>query len=154
MQTPIFADMVWPALVLEQRLLSALPIAAGLAFEWLALWLGGFGLSWKRAVIVDIGMNAVSTVVGIVLIPVLGLAWELFPGRIIYPILHVGTFNPVTWAATLLLAVVATTLVEFATVKWAFRVRADIRRFAILLAANAASVAIAFWSLWMRPPSL
>jgi hypothetical protein len=139
---------------LEQRLLSVIPIAIGLVVEWLALWLGGFGLSWKRAGIVDIGMNAVSTVVGIVLIPALGFAWELFPGSIIYPILHVGTFNPVTWGATLVLAVVATTLVEFATVRWAFRIRLNIRRFAIILAANGASVGIAFWSLWRHPPKL
>jgi hypothetical protein len=73
---PLYADVVWPALVLEQRILSVIPITAGLIVEWAALCFGGFGLSWKKAAVVDVVMNAVSTGAGIVLIPALGFAWE------------------------------------------------------------------------------
>ena len=69
---PVLADMVWPALFLEERILSVAPVAVGLIVEWLALWLGGFGLSWRRAILVDVAMNAVSTFAGIFAIPVLG----------------------------------------------------------------------------------
>ena len=88
---PLYADVVWPALVLEQRILSVIPITAGLIVEWAALCFGGFGLSWKKAVVVDVVMNAVSTGVGIVLIPALGFAWEFFPGIVLYKVFNVGS---------------------------------------------------------------
>jgi len=153
-RTPLYADVVWPALVLEQRLVSVVPIAAGLVVEWLALWFGGFGLSWKRAAVVDIVMNAVSSVLGMVLIPALGFVWEVFPGAMLYKIFSVGTFNPGTWAATFVIAVFATTAIEAAVVQWGFKVPLGRRRFWILCAANCVSVGIAFASLWIRPARL
>jgi len=144
--------MVWPALFLEQRLFSVIPITAGLIVEWAALRFGGFGLSWKRAAVIDVVMNAVSSGVGIILIPVLGLAWEVFPGIILYKVFNVGTFNPGTWAGTLIMAVLATTAIEAVVVRWGFKVALNRRRFWVLCAANCASVAIAFVSLWMHPP--
>ena len=149
---PLYADMVWPALLVEQRLLSVIPITAGLIVEWLALRFGGFGLSWKKAVLVDVVMNAASTVVGIVLIPALGFGWEYFPGLVLYKFFNVGTFNPGTWAATFVIAVLATTAIEAAVVRWGFKVPLGQRRFWILCAANCVSVAIAFASLWIHPP--
>ena len=68
-----YADVVWPALILETHLLSILPISAGLLVEWFALRFGGFALGWKKAAYVDLGMNAVSTAVGILAIPLTGL---------------------------------------------------------------------------------
>jgi hypothetical protein len=115
---PILADMVWPALILEQRILSVLPIAAGLAVEWLVLWRADFGLSWKRAAVVDLAMNTVSTGAGIVTIPVLGFLWEIFPGLVIYKLFNIGTFNPGTWLATFVMAVLATTSIEAGVVRW------------------------------------
>ncbi len=153
-RTPLYADVVWPALVLEQRLISVVPITAGLVVEWLALWFGGFGLSWKRAAVVDVVMNAVSSALGIVLIPALGFGWEVFPGAMLYKVFNVGTFNPGTWAATFVIAVFATTAIEAAVVQWGFKVPLGRRRFWILCAANCVSVAIAFASLWIRPPRL
>jgi tellurite resistance protein TehA-like permease len=137
---------------LEQRILSVIPITAGLIVEWLALWRGGFGLSWRKAVVVDVVMNAVSTGVGIVLIPALGLAWEYFPGLLVHKVFNVGTFNPGTWAATFVMAVLATTAIEAAVVRWGFKVSLDRPRFWILCAANGVSIAIAFASLWIYPP--
>jgi hypothetical protein len=154
MVTDIVADMVWPALVLEQRLVSVLPITVGLMVEWLALWLGGFGLSWKKAAVVDVVMNTVSTAAGSVVIPLLGFIYEFFPGSIIYAIFHVGTFNRGTWAATFFLAVLATTSIEFGTLKWVFKLQTNWRRYGVLLAANTVSVAVAFVSLWTHPPTM
>jgi hypothetical protein len=149
---PILADMVWPALILEQRTLSVLPIAAGLVVEWLFLWRADFGLSWKKAVVVDLVMNTVSTGAGIVTIPLLGFLWEIFPGLVIYKLFNIGTFNPGTWSATFVMAVLATTSIEAGVVKWGFKIPLGSRRFSILCAANAISVAIAFASLWTNPP--
>ncbi len=148
------ADVVWPALLLEGRLLGTLPILAGLIVEWLALWLGGFGLSWKKAAIIDVVMNAVSAALGVVLIPALGFAWEVFPGSVLYKLFNVGTFNPGTWAATFVIAVMATTAIEALVVRWVFKVLLGARRFWILCGANCVSVAIALVSLWTHPPKL
>ena len=149
---PIVADMVWPALILEQRILSVLPISAGLVVEWLVLWRADFGLSWKKAAVVDMVMNAASMAAGGVAIPLLGLLWEVFPGLVLYKAFHIGTFNPGTWFATFVMAVLATTAVEAAVVRWGFNIPLGSRRFWILSAANLTSVAIAFASLWTRPP--
>jgi hypothetical protein len=149
----MIADMVWPALILEQRLVSAIPIIVGLVIEWLALRFGGFGLAWKKAAIVDVAMNAVSTVAGIPLIPLLGLAWELVPGQLLYKF-NIGTFNPFTWLATLVLATAATAAIEAAVVAWGFKVDMTKKRFGVLFLANGASVGIAFASLFLHPPKL
>jgi hypothetical protein len=99
-------------------------------------------------------MNAVSSALGIVLIPALGFMWEMFPGAVLYKLFNVGTFNPGTWAATFLIAVIATTAIEAAVVLWGFKIPLGRRRFWILFAANCVSVAIAFVSLWIHPPKL
>jgi hypothetical protein len=150
----LLCDMVWPALVLEQRIISVIPITIGLIVEWLALWRCGFGLSWKRAVVVDLAMNAVSAAAGIVLIPALGLGWEFLAEFTIYKVLNVGTFNPIGVTVTFLIAVFCTTAIEAAVVKWGFKIPLNRSRFWILWAANFLSVAIAFISLWIHPPSL
>jgi hypothetical protein len=145
------ADVVWPALIIEQRLLSAIPIIVGLIAEWVALRFGGFGLSWKKAALVDIVMNAVSTIAGIPIIPLLGIIWEVFPGAILYKFFNLGTFNPSTWIATFVIATATTTGIEAAVVRWGFKVAMDKWRLSVLCLANSLSVGIAFASLWLYP---
>lgn len=135
-------------------MLAVLPICAGLIIEWLVLWFGGFGLSWRKAAIVDVVMNAVSSLVGIILIPGLGFAWEVLPGLLLYKLFNTGTFNPGTWAATFVMAVLASTTIEAFVVRWGFSIPLGRRRFLMLSVGNIASVAIAFWSLWIHPPRL
>ena len=111
-------------------------------------------LSWRRgkkAAVVDIVMNAVSTTVGTVLIPVLGLVWEIVPGAVLCKVFSLETFNPGTWAATFAMAVFATTAIEAAVVNWGFKIQLDRRRFWILCGANGLSVSVALASLWMHP---
>ncbi len=148
---PVFADVVWPALYLEMRLLSSVPIVAGLIVECFVLRYG-FGLTWKRAVWVDVVMNAVSTAAGVVLIPIAGIMWEIFPGSVMYKFFNIGTFNPATWTATYVMAVLLTTAIEAAVVKWLFKIPLKRGRFWMLCGANAMSVGIAFVSLMLRPP--
>jgi hypothetical protein len=133
-------------------MLGVVPILAGLGAEWLALCFGGFGLSWKKALVVDVVMNSVSSGIGIVLIPLLGIAWEFIPGLLIQKVFHVGTFNPITWVGTFIISVGATTAVEAAVVRWGFKIALGQRRFWILFGANAVSVGFAFASLWLHPP--
>ena len=142
------ADVIWPALVLEQRLWSLPPILSGLAVELVVL-LWAFRLPFGEAVLVDVVMNLGSTLAGTLLIPLGGLAWEIGPGLPFAD--KLGTFNPYAWAATFLIAVGATTLIEAFIVKKVFEISLGRRRFLWLCAANCASVGIAFASFRGRP---
>jgi hypothetical protein len=132
----LFCDVVWPALVLEQRLLSAIPITAGLIVECLVLRFC-FQLTWKRAITIDLAMNLVSTLVGMLLIPLIGLS------AFIFDFVRFGE-----WICTFLIAVLLTTGIEASVVSWGFKVPVDNKRFWWLLVGNAISVSLAFVGLF------
>jgi hypothetical protein len=142
--------MIWPAAIIGGRLRSVVPITAGLAVEWLTLW-RGFGLSWRKAIVVDVVMNAISAAVGAFAIPLLGLVWEVGPGSVIYKLFDIGMLNPISWSATFAIAVLTTTAIEAAVVKIGFKISLSTRRVCILLAANSVSVGLAFVSIWTNP---
>jgi hypothetical protein len=144
------ADVVWPAIILEDRLVSVPPIAAGLMVE-IAVLRFGFDLSWKRATLAGIVVNAISTVLGIPLIPLAGVAWEIFPGLVLYYGLGIGTFNPFTWVATFALAVAVTTAIETICLRKLFKVPWSKARWRLWAAANGVSVAVAFATFWIHP---
>ena len=83
-------------------------------------------------------VNALSAGLGIILIPLSGLAWELTGGQFVL------TFSPGSWTAAWLLAVLVNAVVEFWPLVWPFRAPRTWRVFGIVLAANAVSVAFAF----------
>jgi hypothetical protein len=132
------------------RLLALLPITLGLLAEVLILWLA-FRFNPKRALIATIAMNVASAGAGLVLIPLLGIAWEIFPGLVFYHAFHMGTFNPVTWAATFVMAVAANSVVELATLKKWFAVPWNRRNLLFLGLANTVSVGMAYVSFLYDP---
>ena len=146
------ADVIWPALFVEDRLFSLWPICLGLLVEFFFVrWLTT--LSLGRCVVADCTMNAISALLGIFLLPIAGIAWEVFPGILIYKVFHVGTFNPGTWAATFLFAVAINAALESAVLRFIFQQRQPYRRlFWWLCVANSLSVALAFVSLYLHPP--
>lgn len=146
------ADVAWPALFLEPRLLSVPVVVLGLLIEALALRLW-FDMSWARAARAAIVVNAVSAALGVILIPLAGIAWEIFPGLVLYEALHMGTFNPLTWAATFVLALAVTTALEVACLRMLFKAPWSLRRWGIWLAVNAVTVALAFASFAIQPPN-
>ena len=148
----LLADIVWPALVLEKRMLSLVPIVVGLIVEWLALWLCGFGLTWTKAAVVDVVMNTVSSLAGILLIPALGMGWEYGPGQLLRRIASLGSLSDIDWLATFAIALLVTTGVEALVVRWGFRIPLGRRRLAVLLGANFASVGFAFVSVILSRP--
>ena len=150
---PVRADVVWPALYLETRLLTWWAVGLGLAVEYLFVrQLFGFGV--RRAIVVNVTMNLASTLLGVLLIPLAGIAWELFPGSLIHWAFDVGTFNPATWAGTFLLAVAINAVLEGLVIRWGFKVPVDRRIFAGLCVANAISVGMAMTSLFIFEVSL
>lgn len=150
MAEPAHADVVWPALFLETRLFSVWPIIIGLIIEYLFLR-QFFMLSIKRAVIADVLINAASSILGIVLIPIAGIVWEFFPGIILYKAFNIGTFNPGTWSATCLMATAINAAIESMALSKFFKCKIGKRGFWILFLANAISVGIAMVSLYLYP---
>lgn len=141
--------MVWPALYLISRMATWWAIVAGLLIEYVVIRYA-FSLPPRKAFAADIAANAASSLAGLALIPIAGIAWEFGPGLAMYHFVNVGTFNPVTWAATLIMAALINAAVEMAVLRF-FRVLATKRTFWILTLANSATVAIAFGSIFIVP---
>lgn len=145
------ADFVWPVVALVQGMYSVVPIVAGLIVEWLALWLGGFGMTWKKAIVVDVVMNAASALLGFILIPLLGMGWEMGPGQFIERYAPLGLAFNLPWAAAFVIAVCVTTAIEASVVRWGFKIKLGVRRFLILFGANAITVWFGFISISAFP---
>ena len=151
--TPAYADLVWPALFLINRMVTWWAITVGLLVEYLFVrrWTK---FSVGKSVIVDVSMNATSTLLGLLLIPIAGIGWEFFPGIILYKVFHIGTFNPGTWVANFLLGVFINAELETLVITKAFKCKMGWRGFGWLSLANAVSVGIAFYSVLTNPPHL
>ncbi len=146
------ADMVWPALYLETRIFSWWAILTGILVEYFFV-LRIFALSPRQAVIADVSANAVSSFLGLLLIPLSGLLWELFPGSVYMWALNWGTFNPMTWIGAFLLASLINAWVEGLVYIKLFKVELSYssRRFGWLVVANMISVGIAWASFLVAP---
>lgn len=149
---PVRANLVWPALYLENRLVTWWAIAIGLAVEYMFVRrLFGFGV--KKAILADACMNLASTLLGIVLIPIAGIAWEFFSGIILSDLFNVGTFNLGTWVMTFFFATAINAAIESLVIRMAFKTAVGKRGFSGLFMANAISVAAALGSLLVSWPS-
>ncbi len=107
-----------------------------------------FQMHWARALTVSVVINSISAIAGVILIPLAGIAWEVFPGALMYWWGNIGTFNPFTWGATFTLATVVTTGIEVTCLKRLFKLPAHRRTWVVWLLANSATVGLAFWSLF------
>lgn len=144
MQT--LANVVWPALFLEEKLLSALSIGVGLSLEIFVLRIA-LEVPWRRAVGTGFLMNAASTLAGILLIPFLGLLWETLWAR------FGGRYEAVAdWAVLLVVATAANTAIEVPFAWRVGRVPFGLPLVAWLFAANGVTVGIAFALVRLRPP--
>jgi hypothetical protein len=147
----LLADVVWPSLFLEGRLLAWWIIAAGLLIEFgFVLWLTRASLS--RASAMTLLMNMISTGIGFFGIPLSGIAWELIASISINPFFHWGTFNPVTWLVSCVLAALLNTVVETASLRLIFKISWTKRLFGCLFLANMITVGMAMTSIAIRPP--
>jgi len=147
------ADVVWPALYLETRLFSWWAIGVGLVAEYVFVrWL--FQQSIQRSVVATVAANTVSSVVGVLLIPIAGILWEIFPGSIYMHLLKWGTFNPITWAATFVLACLINTGIEALVYRNSFKLPVRRQKLFWIFIANAVSVGLAFVTLFVVPVEL
>jgi len=147
-----YANVVWPALYLETRLFSWWAISIGLLIEFIFIkWL--LTLSNRKTAIATISANAISSIVGIILIPLAGIAWEIFPGSVFNWAFDWSTFSPLTWAATFVLGCLINALIEGAVYKkwFAPEFKFKSKAFLWLITANSFSVGAAYVSLWLNP---
>ena len=149
----IIANVVWPSLYLSVRMQSAWIIGAGLVIEFFfILWLTKASI--PRACLMTLAMNVVSTVVGIFGIPLSGLAWEFIATATVKPVFGWGTFNPVTWFASCVLAALLNAVIETGSLRLAFKTAWSKRLFWWLVVANLVTVGIAMVSIMQHPPVL
>jgi len=145
---PANADVIWPALIFEARLLSLPAILAGLAVEWVIYYFG-MRLSWKETTVIDVAANGVSTLVGVLAIPIAGIVLELFPGIIFDKLFQTGTFATINWIFTYVVAVLITAYVELFVINRLFKHPRSRRNKLVVLGANATSVGLAFVSVFV-----
>jgi len=108
----------------------------------------------KKAVLADVTMNAASTILGTICLAIAGIIWEAFPGLVLYKGFHIGTFNPITWSATFILAVIINTWIEAIVLRAGFGCRLERRRVVALFLANSVTVALAGIELRWHPRTL
>jgi hypothetical protein len=138
------ANLVWPAVYVTMGLVTWWVVAAGLVIETVALCLL-LRTSLAKSLLLAFSMNAISAVLGIVLVPLAGIAYEFLPGLLINWLFSWGTFNPVAWVATFLLAAVINATVEGTVLSKAFAISLNRTHKLWLVALNFATVALAVW---------
>lgn len=151
--TVAHANIVWPGLVLQTRLMSLWVLALGLLIEIVFVW-RLFRITLPRTVVVATVGNAASAGLGVVLVPITGLVWAIFPGFLVERLFHIGTFNPFTWTGTYLLAALVSTGIECSVYVRGFKLRIGQCKFVWLYVANAISTGAALVSVVLKPPQL
>lgn len=128
------ANVVWPSLYILSQIYCWYIIVLGLVVEFFAVKFFGKA-SWKKSAIIAVVMNAISALVGLILIPVSGILTEflLFP-------FEQSTFHLSHWIVDYVFVAVVNTCIEGLSIKWIFKYEFK-RVFWWLFAANAVSVA-------------
>jgi hypothetical protein len=142
------ADVIWPSAILEGRLLTWWAILLGLVVEGFVLY-RWFKLPPKAAIIADVTMNAVSTLVGWFAIPWAGFGYEFGMARF-----GLYSFNLLDWFVTILGGAAINTVIELGVLKIGWKIPYSRSNFGRLLLANIVSVAVAFASIVIKPPEL
>lgn len=128
------ANVVWPSLYILSQVYCWYVIVLGLVVEFFAVKFFGKA-SWGRSAVIVAVMNAVSALVGWVLIPISGILTEI----LLFPF-EQGTFHLSHWIVDYVFVALVNTCIEGLSIKWIFKYSFK-RVFWWLLAANAVSVA-------------
>lgn len=141
---PANADLIWPSLYIAQGMLSLKVILLGLIIE--LFFVKYFTkVSWKKASIVTFLMNLITTLLGMIFIPLSGLGSEFVFDFVFhaYDKFGIGTFHWSHWLAAYLLVILINTVLESLFIKLTLKIKL-LKTFWWLLIANAISVFICF----------
>ncbi len=141
---PANADLIWPSLYIAKGMLSIKVILLGLIFE--LLFVKHFTkVSWKKALIVTFLMNLITTILGMIFIPLSGLGSEFVFDFVFhaYDKFGIGTFHGSHWVAAYLLVILINTVIEGLFIKLTLKIKL-LKTCWWLMIANAISVFICF----------
>ncbi len=141
---PANADLIWPSLYIAKGMLSIKVILLGLILE--LFFVKHFTkVSWKKAATVTFVMNLITTMLGIIFIPLSGLGSEFVFDFVFhaYDKFGIGTFHWSHWLAAYLLVIFINTFIEGLVIKLTLKIKI-LKTFWWLLIANAVSVFICF----------
>ena len=141
---PASADLVWPSLYITKGMLSIKVILIGLI---IALFFVKYctKVDWKKASIVTILMNLITTILGIIFIPLSGLGAEFVFDFVFhaYDKFGIGSFHWSHWLTAYLLVIFINTFIECMFIKLTLKLTLK-KIFWWLLIANSLSVFICF----------
>jgi hypothetical protein len=141
---PARADLVWPSLYISQGMLSIKVILLGFIIE--LLFVKFFTkIDWKKALTVTFLMNLITTVLGIIFIPLSGLGAEFVFDFVFhaYDKFGIGTFHWSHWFISYLIVIFINTLIESLIIKLMLKLKLK-EIYWWLLIANGLSVFICF----------
>ncbi len=141
---PANADLIWPSLYIAKGMLSIKVILLGLIVElFFVKYFTKAG--WKNSSIITFLMNLITTMLGIIFIPLSGLGSEFVFDFVFhaYDKFGIGTFHWSHWLAAYLLVILINTIIEGLFIKLTLKIKI-LKTFWWLLIANAISVFICF----------
>ncbi len=146
-------NVVWPALIAENKVNSIPIIALSLTLEYLVIrWL--FAVDPRKAIVYTAVANLASGLLGMVLRPLTGIGWEITLGGLIQSVSGWGTFNPVTWVFVPILGGAVNTAIELGTIRLLWKEGFTTRRFLLLWAINGLTVGLATAWVIFDPPAI
>ena len=136
--TAASANIVWPSLYIVSGMTKWYIILAGLVIEVLFV---KFVLkpTWVKSIVMAVGMNVASAVLGMFFIPFTGLVAALLYGLMPFA---GGTFDWIVWGMSYILAVLSNVVIEGLFLKLVFKLEFK-KNFRWILVANALSVILA-----------
>ena len=141
---PANADLVWPSLYIAQGMLSIKVILLGLIIE--LFFVKYFTkVSWNKSLLITFLMNLITTILGMIFIPLSGLGSEFIFDFVFhaYDKFGIGTFHWSHWLTAYLLVILINTLIEGLFIKLTLKIKL-LKTFWWLMIANAISVFICF----------
>ena len=149
---PLFtiANVIWPGIIAGFGLATSWAVPIGLVVEYPVVK-HLTGKPWRAAIVVTVGVNLVSALLGLIFVPIAGIGIEL-ARAVVAP--ESGSFNPATWALTFLSALILNTAIEGFALRRLFGARLDVPRVALFALANCASIAAAILLIWSGRISL
>jgi hypothetical protein len=147
----LLADIIWPALVVEERLVSPWVIGLGLLVEFYFIR-RLTTLSFWRCVLADVVVNAVSAILGLALLPFVGTTWDFLADFALDSVFNFQSISSGGWLLLFFCSVLINALVETALLRFVFKQHEWFRIFWWMCLANAITVGIAFISLMIWPP--
>ena len=151
--TAALANVIFPALILTERLFSWWIIAATILIEAGCVMLA-FHITAKNALFASLAANALSAIVGVWTLPYVGLYIEAAINNAGLTTEMGWAFSPEDWAVAFLLALLMNLVIELAVYRFGYRLKVGAREGGLIAAANAITVLLALLSIAFIPSSL